>query len=31
MGLCLSSPLLVEPARLLHDGGRLAEQDRIAS
>src|SRR5262245_9475031 len=31
MCLCLSGPLLVEPARLLHDGGRLAEQDGITS
>ena len=30
MGLCLGGPLLIEPARLLHDGGRLTEQDGIA-
>ena len=31
MGLRVGGPLLVEPARLLHDGGRLTEQDGIAS
>jgi len=31
MGLSLGSPLLVEPARLLHDGCSLTEQDGIAS
>ena len=30
MGLGLGSPLLVEPARLLHDGRSLPEQDGIA-
>jgi len=30
MGLREGGPLLVQPPRLLHDGGRLAEQDRIA-